>query len=511
VTALATGAPACLWVPPGVLGSYRDEVAGLMDLAGRPLDPHQLLAVEALTSYTTGGKWPTFVAGVEGPRQTVGKTGGILLPIALFLCLAFPEIADERTWTAHRLDTTSKTFRDARQLLGVDDPDRSRWRGELSERVANVGLENGNEHIEFVNGSVLWFKARSVRAGRGLSGHDVFADELLFATDEEFGALLPTMATRSAQGMPRLWTASSSAKAASSFLRRLRGRAVAGDPGVVYAGWWARGSWDRPGCERELMCSHAPGTPGCALDDPVLRHEANPGLGVRTSAAFLEEMRGTLSPLEFGREFLGWQETDSTEETIPLDLWGELADPASAVAGGCAPVFAVDVAPDRSMSAVAVAGRREDDLQHVGLVAHQRGDSWLVDRVCELNERHRPVAIVLDGASPASALLPELLNRGLEVWSQAKPWGVLVVTSASEMGQACGGLQSAVKRPYSPLRHRGDPIVRTALESAVRRDIGDGGWGWTRRRTEADITPLVALTLAHWGWSRFGNAGGLVF
>ena len=52
--------------------------------------------------------------------------------------------------------------------------------------------------------------------------------------------------------------------------------------------------------------------------------------------------------------------------------------------------------------------------------------------------------------------------------------------------------------PGSPQR---DPIVTTALEGAQRRDIGDGGWGWDRKRSDVDICPLVAVTEAVWGLS----------
>jgi hypothetical protein len=491
-------APACLHVPPGVLGSYVDEVGEVMEMAGRPLDPHQLLAVEALTSYTRGGKWPTFVAGVEGPRQTVGKTGGILLPIALTLCLTF--VADERTWTAHRLDTTSKTFTDARKLLGVNDPDRVKWHGPLAARVRNVGLENGNEHIEFVNGSVLWFKARSGRAGRGLSGHDVFADELLYADDAQFEALLPTLATRSAQGSPRLWTGSSSALATSSFLRRLRARAVAADPGVVYVGWWARGSWKEPTCKHGIRCMHVAGSDGCALDDPARRHEANPGLEVRTSMAFLDEMRGLLTPIGFGREFLGWEEVgEDEEETIPVAAWNARKDETSRIVGRR--VVSVDIAPDRRTTAIAGAGLRADGAVHAALTAYRPGTGWAVGRLLELIDRHEIAGIVVDGGSPAAALLPDLKNAGLTVRSSTEPDGLLIVMGAREVGQAYGGLYDGIAGDAPHIWHRGDPLLTTALNNAVPRSIGDGGKAFGRRSSTGDICPIVAVAQAVWGLS----------
>jgi hypothetical protein len=34
---------------------------------------------------------------------------------------------------------------------------------------------------------------------------------------------------------------------------------------------------------------------------------------------------------------------------------------------------------------------------------------------------------------------------------------------------------------------------------ARRRAIGDTGWGWSRKDSESDITPLTTATLALWG------------
>lgn len=486
----ATRTAACVAVPPGALGNYRDEVGELMHLAGRPLDPHQLEAIEALTSYGRGGKWLSFVAGVEGPRQTVGKTGGILLPIALFLSLTFPEYADERTWTAHRLDTTAKTFRDARALLGVDDADQANWRGPLAAKVLGVGLENGNEHIAFRNGSILWFKARSGRAGRGLSGHDVFADELLYATDEQFDALLPTMATRSATGNPRLWTGSSSALATSNFLRRLRKRATSGDPGVAYVGWWARGSWSKPGCATAPNCLHTLGSVGCALDDPALHDEANPGLGVRTSPSFLVEMRRQLTPLGFGREFLGWQEEEDGATDLTLEVWEACEDPDSRPMASPV-VLAIDTTKGLRSAVVAACGWREDGLAHGELLRVAAGTSWIVPFAKDMQERTGCPVLMLGGSATSQALLPEFEAAGVRVTE----------VPTTDYTAACVFFVDEVKNER--FRHLGDQHAADAVKGAASRDIGDGGsWRWSPKDSTADVAPLVALTLARWELTR---------
>ena len=473
--------PACLHVPPGVAGSYVDDVADLMHLAGRDLHPHQLIAVEALTSHVRGGRWPTLEAGVEGPRQTVGKTGGILLPIALTLSLIFEP--DERVWTAHRLDTTGSTFTDAQRLLGVEGPQHSWDDHILGRRVAGVALENGNEHIEFRNGARLRFKARGARAGRGLSGNDIFLDEWLFGNDEITGALFPVVATRSAQGSPRLWYGSSSAKDASYNLRRLRRRAVREDNRLVWVGWWASGSWAKPGCARE-DCTHAVGSPGCSLDDQDLWLAANPGVPSNTSLSFLEDMRRTLSPLEFGREFMGWQEGGDGNSPISLEIWEALGDPESRPLPS--PVWlGLDTGKGLSSAAISAAAYREDGLAHVEVLRYGTGFAWAVDYLAEKARTTGARVRLLGGSATAIALAGQLERAGVN----------LDPVDASDYAAACTLLQAYVDG--GRLRHLGDPLLASVLEGAVGKDTGDaGGWRWSPRESVSDTAPLVAMTLA---------------
>ena len=47
-------------------------------------------------------------------------------------------------------------------------------------------------------------------------------------------------------------------------------------------------------------------------------------------------------------------------------------------------------------------------------------------------------------------------------------------------------------------RHRGQRELTDAIKGAGRRSLGDQ-WAWARRLSTADISPLVAVTLASWG------------
>jgi hypothetical protein len=219
---------------------------------------------------------------------------------------------------------------------------------------------------------------------------------------------------------------------------------------------------------------------------------------VRVPLDFIGKERRALSAAAFARERLGvWDEPSEGQVTIPVRDWVARIDPTSTIVGRR--VLAFDVAPDRRSAAVGGAGPRADGAMHVALVEHAPGVAWVVPRVLELVKRHDPVCVVLDGASPAASLLPELLRGGLVVRSDANPAGVLVVMGARDMGAACGGLFDGIVGDGALIWHRGDRILTDALAGAARRDVGDGAWAFARKRSDVDISPLIAVAAAAWG------------
>jgi hypothetical protein len=54
------------------------------------------------------------------------------------------------------------------------------------------------------------------------------------------------------------------------------------------------------------------------------------------------------------------------------------------------------------------------------------------------------------------------------------------------------------------VRHVNDAALNQAVRNAGTRPVGDA-WAWARRGSGGDISPLVAATLALWGWSTRHN------
>lgn len=474
--------PAHLWVPER-RGSYLDEVADVAELVGRPLDAEQRIAVDAKTSYGPGGSWLTLETLLKEPRQN-GKTAGVETPICLTDLFVWG--ADRIAWTAHLFKTCREAFEDHERLIsGIP---------EFSKRVLRISYAHGEESIQLKTGARIDYLARSKGGGRGLGGKRVVIDEALFFAATAAGALLPILAARE---NPQIDYLSSAAKIESELLRDLtaRGRA-GGDPSLILVEWCAPGSFAEPGCQ-DPGCGHQREAQGCRLDDPAYLRSANPAVrSGRIRMSFLVSMRRTLAPVEFAREFLGWDEAGAgaDAETIPLEAWESRLDSESRITGARALAF--DVSPDRKFSAIGGAGWRADGGRHLALVDHRPGTSWLVPRLLELVERHDPVAVVVDGASPASSEIRALKQAGLRVRSDADPSALLVVLAAADMGRACAGLYDATAGDAPDAWHRGDQIVTAALRAAVPRDVGDGGWAFGRRRSDVDISPIVAIAEA---------------
>ena len=73
-----------------------------------------------------------------------------------------------------------------------------------------------------------------------------------------------------------------------------------------------------------------------------------------------------------------------------------------------------------------------------------------------------------------------------------------------DLGAWCGRLWDAVaasapdtKSDACRLMHRPQPVLDLAANVATTRPVGDGAWAWDRAKSREDVSPLVALTLAH--------------
>ena len=491
--------PAHLWVPPRV-GSYGDEAVDLAEVAGLSLDEEQKLAVDAMLSHRADGRWAALESVIIESRQN-GKTMRVMLPVALFDLFLMPP--DRIVWTAHLFKTARDAFDEFVRCIDTAP--------ELSRRVKKIRFANGEEGIELHNGAVLDFLARSLRrTGRGLGGKRVFMDEALFLAGSTIGALMPVL---SARPDPQITYGSSACLAISEHLHQLkvRGRA-GGDPSLTYVEWCAPGGWEDPPCSLGKTCPHIPGTQGCALDNEEFWALANHALGKRITYEYVRAERRTMPPREFGRERMGWHES-VLEGGRPIDeaTWLGYADEESEPVDPVALAFEVN--NDRSGSAIAVVGRRDDRLFHAEIIKAAPGVSWVVPDLVKLIKRWGPCVVVLDDKSEAASLLPDLKEAGFTVRDRdpskpARDDQIIVTTWASDLARACGQFYDAVMETGT-IRHLDQAELNDSINGAAWRLLGDAR-AWSRKEATTNPAPLLAATLALHGLLTYGPDTGTV-
>lgn len=211
--------------------------------------------------------------------------------------------------------------------------------------------------------------------------------------------------------------------------------------------------------------------------------QSNPALNIRVGLEELLEDLDGYSEEGFARERGGVWKFAGTDEVIDPESWALVGDGSSQILDPVA--FAVDIGPKRASASIAVAGARPDGLWHVEVIDCRQGTGWIIPRLTQLVAQWSPVALVVDG--PAGSVVPQLDDLRVPVYR----------TSVQELGTACGMFYDAVMG--ATLRHVNQPILTNAVEVARQRPLGDL-WAWSRKESESDISPVVAATLALWGF-----------
>jgi hypothetical protein len=373
--------------------------------------------------------------------------------------------------TAHEFATANEDF--LRLVAVYENYDA------LRKSVARVRYANGEQGIEFVNGARIKYRARTGGAGRGFSKADVVIyDEAQHLQPEHLGASFPTML---ANPNFQAWYCGSGGFEGSRQAWALRRRALLGDGGrFAYTENTAQ------------LVTVVDGRVVLAMPEDLLSEDVlstHPGYANgRVTHEVMVTMFNALGPELFAREILCVWEPEPGDESGPIDLrlWGMpadsggLVDEGSRIAGRHC--FALDVAHDRSWSAFGVAGRRDDGRIHVEVMRTEKKTGWVVEAARGLYEARRQPIRVQKG-SPAASFTDELREAGVEV----------IEVSVAEHAEAVGRFLDAVEN--DGLRHLRQPSLFGALKVATLRSSGDASV-WARRTSKADISPLVAVTLA---------------
>lgn len=346
---------------------------------------------------------------------------------------------------------------------------------DLAVHVERVVLQRGDEAVRFTNGSRYEVVTPSRTGARGRSLDLVIIDEALAHDVELLSAVSPTMAQRdNARGCigSQLWVVSNAGDYRSTLLASQRelGRRAALERDPTRA-WFEWSCPDDADVSDEAVWRKTVPT----LDQPD-------GIGLE----YLRREAETLGAERFALEYLCRSTGRGLAALIDPDVWDAL--PGDELAPDDDVVLAVDATVDRSTAAVVVAGRLDpgDELAPIAVeVLDQRpGAEWVADYVARIAvDHHAPV--VIDSLGPLSSLIP-VLRRG---------HGVRVRTvRVGDVVDAAAGFCDLVS--VGRIAHQHDERLTTAVEVAVKRRVGDR-WVFDRR-TDVDVSPLIAASLAVW-------------
>lgn len=440
--------------------------------------PWQRLAVNESQNVGADGKllYPEF--GLVVARQN-GK-GTILETLELgWLFVTQEELI---LHSAHEFKVAADHYKRMKWLIQANP--------EYHDQVKKFLSAHGQESIVMKDDRELRFIARTAGSGRGFPAKKVVLDEAFNLTDAEMSAIRPTL---KAAPDPQLVYASSAVNQEQHInghvLAGVRRRGIAQGEGLLYM------EYSSPdGCEHTLSPTDLVPCSAC-LQDRSRYHQGNPSYPDLISDAAIEADRRSMSPKSFACEDLGigdWPEPEGEGSVIDETTWNDLKDPTSKIVG--ARVFSWEVSDMGRVTSIAVAGRNRKGKYHVEVVASQPGTSWAPAKIAELQDKWGSLAWVFNPRSASAGLENDVIEEGVALRIALAPEPISSVIAAAGFAN----FVNAVKHQRT-LRHLGQHSLDNAIKGAVTKLQGDG-MVWNPRKTEVDITPLLAATNALQGF-----------
>jgi hypothetical protein len=367
----------------------------------------------------------------------------------------------------------------ARMVLGTStnlDYAKESWEGtvELAKGSVDLAAEfvwperrsNGEQTLQTLKGARYKIGTASRTGGRSLAVDLLILDEL--REHRTWEAWSASSKTTNARPRGQRWALSNMGDDGSVVLNHLQSKALAklasgqGDDSLAVFEWSA--------------------PPGCDIGDRSVWPLANPALGYTIAEDTLASDLGTDSEEVFRTEVLC--QRVSSLEPKPIDPLAWAACELDVRELPPNPVFYLDANLGLTSASIGVAAIY-DGRPHLELADYRPAAEWLVDRAVQLRDRYPGTRFAVLSTGAVTALLPALKERGVEPEQ----------FTISDMGRACGHLQKLVAD--RAVTHSGETELVQALHVAVKRDIGDDLWTWSRRKS-GDISPLVAVTGAAW-------------
>lgn len=456
--------PTYTWTPQNAVDHQDAEDAITLSAScGLILDPWQEYVLRQWLARKDNGRFASTSSFLSVPRQN-GKNG-VIEALTLFEMVV---LGRNVLHTAHEVKTAKKAFHRIVELLkGTNSPP------DIRSMVTSVRSTNGQEAVYLSNGGSVEFVARTRGSGRGFTVDTVVYDEAQELDDDALEALKSIVSAAKSGEAHHIFTGTPPGPNSKGEVFT-RSHDAAHDK-TSRATTWTEWAADRDD-------DHS---------DEDVWYRVNPALRTRLSMDAVEDEFQSLKVESFMRERLGAWGVEKVN-TSPVDPEDWSACQVSSIENVTPVTLAIDVSPDRDSASIVASGQDVDGYTWIDVVEHREGPPiWIVQRIRDIVEIQDINAVVIDKYGNASGLIEELGRLNIRV-TEVQLSTVIRATAAI--------YDEIVSRR---LRHIGQPALTAAALTAGRRKAGDA-WAWGRPSSGADITPLVAATLAAYGneWSQ---------
>lgn len=244
---------------------------------------------------------------------------------------------------------------------------------------------------------------------------------------------------------------------------------------------------------------------GMDPSDPATWWSCMPALGHTIGEANIKADFDSMDVIDFCAEYLGWwpQENKPMWRFIKETTWDALRDPTSQIEGRIS--IGIDIDPERRHAAIAVAGKRSDGDWHVEVIEpggeipdNVTDIDWLYSRLPQLVTAHEPLAVVMDGKSPARSMLTPMSSQGVNV---ELPNGLEVAGACARFYDATGQAGGEPGADAVRVRHLGQRSLNAAIAVASKMTSPTNGtFVYARTGGAGNLAPLYAATLAMHGY-----------
>lgn len=444
-----------------------DRAVDLCEIAGLELDEWQEISLRIWLGFRPDGSglWAHRRASEIVPRQD-GK--GAILEARQLTGLFLVENERLTIHTAHEFKTATESF--LRLAALVEDTPK------LSKYVKDIYYANGKEAIVLRNGKRVKFLARSGKSGRGFTSDLLIFDEAMDLPQSTVAASGPT---QSARPNPQTIYTATAGDDTSEVLAKVRDEGIVGASRLAHVEYSAGDPDDHVGDTIDL-------------DDRQEWFRANPAMwgdNPRMTVEAVENDRAMMDDENFARERLCLWWTQRRVSVLDPDKWQDLYGKSQPGEKVC---FAVDVPPERDSATIGVASERPDGKFHLEVVDHQSGTGWVVDRLVELDGKWKPDQVAILKSSPAGSLIEEIAA------ALRKERVPVFEVSGHDYAAACGQFLDRFEQDQFVVQQKHSAVLSAAADAARKREFVEGGFVWNRRDAQANIAPLVALTLAQY-------------